>query len=68
VWYEFDKDFHLVTAYADEEFRSSHAQFYAKGKDAHPFSPEEQPNSKKSDALSAANRSSSPARRSDTLT
>jgi len=42
VWYEFDKDFHLVTAYADEEFRSSHAQFYAKGKDAHPFSPEEQ--------------------------
>jgi len=43
-----------VTAYADEEFRSSHAQFYAKGKDAHPFSPEEQAESKKSDALSAA--------------
>jgi hypothetical protein len=42
IWYEFDNNFHLVTAYADQQFRNSHAQFYAKGKDAHPFSPEEQ--------------------------
>ncbi|MGA8838802.1 MAG: hypothetical protein WB538_24420 [Candidatus Sulfotelmatobacter sp.] len=42
IWYEFDNHFHLVTAYADQQFRSSHAQFYAKGKDAHPFSSEEQ--------------------------
>jgi hypothetical protein len=42
IWYEFDNNFHLVTAYADQQFRSAHAQFYAKGKDAHPFSPEEQ--------------------------
>ena len=42
IWYEFDNNFHLVTAYADEQFRSAHAQFYVKGKDAHPFSPEEQ--------------------------
>jgi hypothetical protein len=42
VWYEFDKNFNLVTAYADEQFRSAHAQFYAKGKDAHSFSPEEE--------------------------
>lgn len=42
IWYEFDKHFHLVTAYADEQFRSAHAQFYAHGKDAHAFSREEQ--------------------------
>jgi hypothetical protein len=42
IWYEFDNHFHLVTAYADAQFRSSHAQFYAHGKDAHPFRPEEQ--------------------------
>jgi hypothetical protein len=42
MWYQFDRQFHLLGAYADEQFRSSHAQFYAKGKDAHSFSPEEQ--------------------------
>jgi hypothetical protein len=42
MWYEFDKHFELETAYADEQFRTAHAQFYAKGKDAHSFSPEEQ--------------------------
>ena len=42
MWYEFDKHFDLLTAYADEQFRTAHAQFYAKGKDAHPFSQEEQ--------------------------
>jgi hypothetical protein len=42
IWYEFDKNFHLVTAYADEYFRSAHAQFYATGKESHPFSAEEQ--------------------------
>ena len=42
MWYQFDRQFHLLTAYADEGFRSTHAQFYAKGKDAHSFGPEEQ--------------------------
>jgi hypothetical protein len=42
MWYEFDKHFDLLTAYADEQFRGAHAQFYAHGKDAHQFSPEEQ--------------------------
>lgn len=42
MWYQFDQNFHLVTAYADEQFRSTHAQFYANSKDAHTFSPEEQ--------------------------
>lgn len=42
IWYEFDNNFNLVTAYADEQFRTAHAQFYAKGKDAHPFSPQEE--------------------------
>jgi hypothetical protein len=39
---EFDKHFELETAYADEQFRTAHAQFYAKGKEAHSFSPKEQ--------------------------
>jgi hypothetical protein len=42
MWYEFDKHFELEAAYADEQFRTAHAQFYAKGKDAHSFSLEEQ--------------------------
>ncbi|MGB0034322.1 MAG: hypothetical protein WBP79_02470 [Candidatus Acidiferrales bacterium] len=42
VWYEFDKNFHLITAYAGEEFRSSHKRFYQNGKDVHPFSKEEE--------------------------
>ena len=42
IWYEFDKNFHLMTAYADDLFRGAHAQFYGEGKDAHPFSVEEQ--------------------------
>ena len=42
VWYEFDKNFHLATAYPDESFRSAHAQFYATGKAAHTFSTEEE--------------------------
>jgi hypothetical protein len=42
IWYEFDRHFHLVTAYADEQFRSFHAQFYSKGKDDHQFSAQEQ--------------------------
>ncbi len=42
IWYEFDRHLHLGTAYADEQFRSTHAQFYIKGKGAHTFSPEEE--------------------------
>jgi hypothetical protein len=42
VWYDLNKDLHLITAYAGDEFRSAHARFYQNGKDAHPFSAEEQ--------------------------
>ncbi len=42
IWYEFDKTFHLVTAYPDESFRSAHAQFYLNSKDSHSFSAEEE--------------------------
>ncbi len=42
VWYEFDKNLHLISAYPGEDFRSTHAKFYLSGKDAHPFSAEEQ--------------------------
>jgi len=43
IWYEFDKDFRLIAAYAGgDEFRSAHARFYENGKDAHPLSAEEQ--------------------------
>ena len=42
VWYEFDKNLHLISAYADDDFRSAHARFYQNGKDAHPFTAEEQ--------------------------
>ena len=43
IWYEFDKNLHLIAAYAGgDEFRSAHARFYQNGKDAHPLSAEEQ--------------------------
>ena len=42
VWYEFDKDLHLINAYAGEEFRSAHARFFQNGKNAHAFTDEEQ--------------------------
>ena len=42
IWYEFDKDFHLVSAMADDQFRSAHTQFYINIKDVHPFSKEEE--------------------------
>jgi hypothetical protein len=41
MWYQLDRRFHLVTLYPDEQFRSTHAQFYAKDKAAHTFSTEE---------------------------
>jgi hypothetical protein len=42
VWYEFDKNLHLISGYAGEEFRSNHVRLYQNRKDAHPFSAEEQ--------------------------
>jgi hypothetical protein len=42
VWYEFDKNLHLTSAYPGEEFRSAHTRFYLNGKNAHHFSAEEQ--------------------------
>jgi hypothetical protein len=42
IWYEFDKSFHLVTAYPDESFRSAHAQLYLNSKAPHSFSAEEE--------------------------
>ncbi|MGB6597466.1 MAG: hypothetical protein WA621_21385 [Candidatus Acidiferrum sp.] len=37
IWYEFDRNFNLVSVLADDGFRSAHAQFYLNGKNAHPF-------------------------------
>ena len=43
IWYEFDKNFRLISAYAGgDEFRSAHARFYQTGKNAHPLGEEEQ--------------------------
>jgi hypothetical protein len=43
VWYEFDKGFRLIAAYAGgDEFRSAHERFYQNGKGAHALSAEEQ--------------------------
>jgi hypothetical protein len=43
IWYEFDKNFRLIAAFAgSDELRSAHNRFYQSGKDAHPLSPEEQ--------------------------
>jgi hypothetical protein len=43
IWYEFDKNFRLIAAYAGgDEFRKAHAEFYRIGKDAHDLSAEEQ--------------------------
>ena len=43
IWYEFDKNFHLIAAYAGgDEFRSAHERFYQTGKEAHSLSAKEQ--------------------------
>jgi hypothetical protein len=43
IWYEFDKNFRLIAAYAgNDDFRSAHNRFYQTGKDAHTLSAEEQ--------------------------
>jgi hypothetical protein len=43
IWYEFDKNFHLIAAFAGgDEFRSAHERFYQSGKDAHTLSAQEQ--------------------------
>ncbi len=43
IWYEFDKNFRLIAAFAGgDEFRSAHEKFYQTGKDAHALSAEEQ--------------------------
>jgi hypothetical protein len=43
IWYEFDKNFRLIAAFAGgDEFRSAHARFYENSKNAHPLSAEEQ--------------------------
>jgi hypothetical protein len=43
IWYEFDKNFRLIAAYAgSDEFRSAHERFYQTGKNVHPLTAEEQ--------------------------
>lgn len=42
VWYEFDRHFDLITAYASDQFRSAHARFYENSKGAHAVSAQEQ--------------------------
>jgi len=43
IYYEFDKNFRLIAAFAGgDEFRSAHERFYQSGKNAHTLSSEEQ--------------------------
>jgi serine/threonine protein kinase len=43
IWYEFDRNFHLIAAFAGgDDFRSAHNRFYQTGKDAHTLSTDEQ--------------------------
>lgn len=43
IWYEFNKNFDLISAYAgSDEFRSVHNKFFQTGKNAHTLSAEEQ--------------------------
>jgi hypothetical protein len=42
IWYEFDKNHRLISAYAGDDFRSNHARFYQNGKNAHIFTAGEQ--------------------------
>ena len=43
IWYEFDRHFHLIAAYAGgDELRSAHNRFYQTGKKPHALSAEEQ--------------------------
>jgi len=43
IYYEFDKNFRLIAAYAgSDEFRSAHNRFYQTGKSAHTLSAEEE--------------------------
>ncbi|MFY9854095.1 MAG: hypothetical protein WAK26_09495 [Terracidiphilus sp.] len=42
MWYAFDKDFQLLSASPDDQFRSAHKEFYLKSKTDHAFSAEEE--------------------------
>lgn len=43
IWYEFERDFRLIAAYAGgDEFRSAHNRFFQTGKGAHTLSADEQ--------------------------
>jgi hypothetical protein len=43
IFYQFDKNFHLIAAFAGgDEFRSAHERFYQSGKDSHTLSAAEQ--------------------------
>ena len=42
IVYEIDKNLHLNAAFAAEDFRSAHVEFYRNGPDAHPFTSEEE--------------------------
>jgi len=42
IWYEFDRNFHLILAEADDQFRTAHAEFYLNRSDNHTFSQEEE--------------------------
>ena len=43
IWYEFDKNFRLIAAYAGgDEFRSAHNRFFQTGTNAHALSADEQ--------------------------
>ncbi|HVP53715.1 MAG TPA: hypothetical protein VMU45_01885 [Candidatus Eisenbacteria bacterium] len=41
IWYEFDKDFHLLSVYPDDYFRGIHNEFYRSDRAPHVFTAEE---------------------------
>lgn len=42
IWYEFDRNFHLISAYPDDYFRGIHNEFYRNDKHPHLLSPGEE--------------------------
>jgi len=42
IAYEFDANFHLISATAYDQFRSAHKEFYLRSKSDHPFTPREE--------------------------
>ncbi len=42
IWYEFDRDFHLLSAMADDQFRGAHDEYYLKNEPVHRYDAREE--------------------------